>query len=72
MLKKSSGYYTSRFIAYEHLLQYFKESDETHIDTVNQELMNAKNFSRQYTIYVKLLFTKTGLPNDLKENKILD
>lgn len=69
MLRSSTGYYTSRFIAYEHLLKYIKESDETHIDTFNQKMMNAKDFSREYTIYVNMLFRKTGLPDDMKDKE---
>ncbi|WP_226001605.1 hypothetical protein [Paenibacillus sp. BJ-4] len=69
MLRSSNGYYTSRFIAYEHLLKYIKESDETHIDIFNQKMMNAKDFSQEYTIYVTMLFEKTGLPDDMKDKE---
>ncbi|MGW9526715.1 hypothetical protein ACWHAM_02980 [Paenibacillus terrae] len=69
MLRSANGYYTSRFIAYEHLFKYIKESDETHIDTVIQELTNAKDFSKEYKMYVHMLFTKTGLPDELKNKE---
>ena len=67
MLISSSGYYTSRCTAYEYLLKYIKESDETHIDTVIQQLTNAKDFSKQYKMYADMLFAKTGLPDDFKD-----
>ncbi|WP_025682768.1 hypothetical protein [Paenibacillus maysiensis] len=69
ILKSLNGYYTSRSLAYGYLSKYVKESDETHIDTVNQQLMYAKDFSRQYKMYVTMLFGKTGLPDDLKERE---
>ncbi|CCC85611.1 hypothetical protein PPM_2674 [Paenibacillus polymyxa M1] len=69
VLRSAKGYYTSRSLAYESFLKYIKEPNETHIDTMRQQLMDARDFSREYKMYVTMLFGKTGMPNDMKDKK---